>query len=68
MDRYYVLPVHELDTVYAGFVGSRSTGQEAGRHLVTGPSWHDPTPPGITGILAANTYLVGILGRTYRAG
>ncbi|MFD0348053.1 DUF1254 domain-containing protein [Kitasatospora aburaviensis] len=38
-DRYYVLPVHELDTVYAGFIGARATGQEAGDHLVAGPGW-----------------------------
>lgn len=38
-ERYYVLPLHELDTVYAGFVGARATGPEPGDHLVAGPGW-----------------------------
>ncbi|MFB6888669.1 DUF1254 domain-containing protein [Kitasatospora sp. NPDC056327] len=64
-DRYYVLPVHELDTVYAGFVGSRSTGQEAGDHLVAGPDWHGEPPPGIRSVIRAATGLTGIVGRTH---
>ncbi|MET8697430.1 DUF1254 domain-containing protein [Kitasatospora sp. NPDC004723] len=67
-DRYYVLPVHELDTVYAGFVGSRTTGQEAGDHLVAGPDWHGEPPPGIRGVIRTTTRLAGILGRTHLVG
>lgn len=39
MDRYYVLPFHDLDTTYVGFVGARTTGQDAGNHLIAGPGW-----------------------------
>ncbi|WP_231977734.1 DUF1254 domain-containing protein [Streptomyces sp. TLI_053] len=67
-DRYYVLPVHELDTVYAGFVGSRSTGPEAADHLVAGPDWHGEPPPGISSVIRAATRLVGIVGRTRSDG
>ncbi|MFD7592136.1 DUF1254 domain-containing protein [Kitasatospora sp. NPDC059812] len=67
-DRYYVLPLHELDTVYAGFVGARSTGQEAGDYLVAGPDWQGEPPPGIRGVLRTATRLVGILGRTHLTG
>ncbi|MCF2530833.1 DUF1254 domain-containing protein [Yinghuangia soli] len=67
-DRYYVLPLHELDTVYAGFIGSRTTGQGAGHYLVAGPGWRGTPPPGITGVIRADTYLLGIVGRTYLAG
>ncbi|MFD0571574.1 DUF1254 domain-containing protein [Kitasatospora gansuensis] len=67
MNRYYVIPVHELDTPYVGFVGSRTTGQEAGRYLVTGPRHHDVPADGFDGVLRADTELVGILGRTYLA-
>ncbi|MFE7188837.1 DUF1254 domain-containing protein [Kitasatospora sp. NPDC057541] len=67
-DRYYVLPVHELDTAYAGFVGSRTTGQEAGDHLVAGPDWHGEPPPGIRGVIRTTTRLAGILGRTHLVG
>lgn len=68
VDRYYVLPVHDLDTSYVGFIGSRTTGDGPGDYLVTGPSWKGEVPDGITGTLRADTELVGILGRTYLAG
>ncbi|MFJ2864911.1 DUF1254 domain-containing protein [Kitasatospora sp. NPDC087314] len=64
MDRPYVLPLHELDTVYAGFVGTRTTGREAGDHLVAGPDWRGEAPPGVRGVIRTATRLVGILGRT----
>ncbi|MCG6497213.1 DUF1254 domain-containing protein [Kitasatospora sp. A2-31] len=66
-DRYYVLPVHELDTVYAGFIGARTTGQEAGDHLVAGPGWRGEVPAGITSVIRTATELVGIVGRTHLA-
>lgn len=68
VDRYYVLPVHDLDTSYVGYIGARTTGPEAGDHLVAGPGWDGEVPQGITGVLRADTFLVGILGRTYLAG
>ncbi|MFJ2777454.1 DUF1254 domain-containing protein [Kitasatospora sp. NPDC087315] len=67
-DRYYVLPLHELDTVYAGFIGARATGQEAGDYLVAGPGWQGEVPTGIKGVIRTATQLVGILGRTHLAG
>ncbi|UQT57381.1 DUF1254 domain-containing protein [Streptomyces durmitorensis] len=68
IDRYYVLPFHDLDTSYVGFVGARTTGPEAGDYLIAGPGWRGEVPPGITGVLRADTFLVGCLGRTYLAG
>ncbi|MFI6356866.1 DUF1254 domain-containing protein [Streptomyces sp. NPDC050743] len=68
MDRYYVIPPHDLDTTYVGFIGSRATGPHAGRYLVAGPGWKDPVPDGFERVLRADTNLVGILGRTYLAG
>ncbi|GAA2745065.1 DUF1254 domain-containing protein [Kitasatospora cinereorecta] len=67
-DRYYVLPVHDLDTSYVGFIGSRTTGQQAGRYLVAGPGFHGECPADLDGVLRADTDLVGIVGRTYLAG
>ncbi|MGW2252201.1 DUF1254 domain-containing protein [Kitasatospora sp. NPDC001660] len=66
--RYYVLPVHELDTVYAGFVGARATGPEAGDHLVAGPDWQGEAPQGIRSVIRTATRLVGIVARTHLAG
>ncbi|WP_406199963.1 DUF1254 domain-containing protein [Kitasatospora sp. NBC_01560] len=66
-ERYYVLPLHELDTVYAGFVGARATGPEPGDHLVAGPGWQGEVPPGIRSVVRTATRLIGIVGRTYLA-
>ncbi|GAB7182368.1 DUF1254 domain-containing protein [Kitasatospora sp. Ki12] len=67
-DRYYVLPLQELDGVYAGFIGSRTTGPEAGDHLVAGPDWKGEPPPGIRSVTRTATRLVGIPGRTRLTG
>ncbi|MEV6650235.1 DUF1254 domain-containing protein [Streptomyces sp. NPDC051219] len=67
-DTYYVLPFHDLDTAYAGFIGSRATGQGRGDHLVAGPGFAGVVPPGIDGVVRADSYLVGVLGRTHLAG
>lgn len=68
VDRYYVLPFHDLDTSYVGYVGARTTGQGAGDYLVAGPGWRGDVPDKIAGVLRADTFLVGVLGRTYLAG
>ena len=67
-ERYYVIPLHELDTVYAGFVGARTTGHEAGDYLVAGPGWQGEVPDGVAGVIRTATQLIGILGRTYLDG
>ncbi|MBV2154629.1 DUF1254 domain-containing protein [Kitasatospora sp. SUK 42] len=67
-DRYYVLPVHDLDTVHAGFIGALTTGQEAGDHLVAGPDWQGEPPPGVKSVIRTASRLVGIVGRTGRTG
>ncbi|MFD5208636.1 DUF1254 domain-containing protein [Streptomyces anulatus] len=68
LDRYYVLPLHDLDTSYVGYIGARTTGPAAGHYLVAGPGWEGAVPAGVAGVLRADTFLVGILGRTYLAG
>ncbi|MFI9746375.1 DUF1254 domain-containing protein [Streptomyces sp. NPDC052494] len=68
IDRYYVLPFHDLDTSYVGYVGARTTGRKAGDYLLAGPGWTGTVPEGVTGVLRADTFLVGVLGRTYLSG
>ncbi|MFF3260922.1 DUF1254 domain-containing protein [Streptomyces sp. NPDC002932] len=68
MDRYYVLPFHDLDTSYVGYVGARTTGQGAGHYLIAGPGWVGDVPDGVAGVLRADTQLVGCLGRTTLTG
>ncbi|MEU7004827.1 DUF1254 domain-containing protein [Nonomuraea sp. NPDC046570] len=67
-DRYYVLPFHDIDTRYVGYIGTRTTGPGAGTFLVAGPGWHGAVPDEVDGVLRADSYLVGVLGRTYLAG
>ncbi|MEU1421178.1 DUF1254 domain-containing protein [Kitasatospora sp. NPDC005751] len=67
-DRYYVLPLHELDTSYAGFIGTRATGREAGDYLVAGPGWQGAVPEGTAGVIRTATELIGIVGRTHLGG
>ncbi|MGW6754098.1 DUF1254 domain-containing protein [Streptomyces sp. NPDC055006] len=67
-ERYHLLPFHDLDTTYVGYLGSRSTGGRPGHHLIAGPGWTGETPAGIDRVLRADTQLVGCLGRTYLAG
>ena len=64
IDRFYILPFHDLYTVYAGYVSSATTGTGPGRYLLAGPSWTGGTPDGFDGVLAASTHFVGCLGRT----
>lgn len=64
VDRYYIVPVHDLYTVYSGYVGSRTTGSGPGSYLVAGPRWDGAVPAGITGVLRASTDVVGSLTRT----
>ena len=67
-DRYYVLPFHELDTAYLGFVGARTTGRQPGTYLVAGPGWEGRVPEGVDGVLHAATQLIGVVGRTCLTG
>ncbi|MFD7453029.1 DUF1254 domain-containing protein [Kitasatospora sp. NPDC059827] len=67
-DDYRALAVHELDTLPAGLIGSRTTGQDAGDFLVAGPDWQGEVPPGITGVIRTATRLVGVVGRTRLSG
>ena len=64
IDRYYILPFHDLYTIYSGYVGAATTGPGAGSYLLAGPRWKGPTPDGITGVIHSATDIVGTLTRT----
>ena len=46
-DRYYVVQLVDGSTYNYGYIGSRSTGSEAGDYMVVGPDWQGETPKGI---------------------
>ena len=64
IDRFYILPFHDLYTVYAGYISAATTGTRPGRYLLAGPSWTGGTPDGFDGVITASTDFVGCLGRT----
>jgi hypothetical protein len=64
IDRFYILPFHDLYTVYAGYISAATTGTGLGRYLLAGPSWSGDVPDGFTDVIRASTDFVGCLGRT----
>ena len=59
IDRFYILPFHDLYTVYSGYVSAATTGTGPGRYLFAGPSWTGGTPDGFDCVLTASTEFVG---------
>lgn len=61
--RYYMMPMLDAYTNVFASPGKRTTGDQAGNYLITGPKWNGAVPEGMTQI-AAPTDLVWIIGRT----
>jgi hypothetical protein len=53
--RYYVIQLIDMYTHNYGYLGSRSTGTDAGSYMVAGPNWHGATPPGIKKVIHCET-------------
>ena len=54
-DRYYTAQLIDGNTFNYGYIGSRSTGSDAGDYLVVGPDWQGATPAGITKVFRSST-------------
>jgi len=63
-DRYYVMQFVDLYTFNFEYVGTRATGNNAGKYLIAGPNWKGETPKGIDKVLRSETDLIFLLGRT----
>jgi hypothetical protein len=53
--RYYSVMLADLNTFNYGYMGSRTTGNEAGDYMVVAPDWNGPTPDGIKKIFRSST-------------
>jgi len=53
--RYYAVQLEDGNTFNFGYIGSRSTGNEAGDFMVAGPDWKGSTPPGIKKVFHSTT-------------
>jgi hypothetical protein len=65
--RYFLFPTYSLWMPVAESLGSRTTGQGAGKYLITGPGWDGEVPEGLKQIKSPTRYFL-ILGRTYSDG
>jgi len=54
-ERYYSVMLCDGNTFNYGYIGSRTTGNEAGDYLVAGPDWKGPTPAGIKKVFHSST-------------
>jgi hypothetical protein len=62
--RYYSLEVNDLYTFIAGYIGTRTTGNDAGHFLIAGPGWNGDRPQGIKRVIPCETELAFIFYRT----
>lgn len=53
--RYYSVQLVDGNTFNYGYIGSRSTGTEAGSYMVVGPHWTGSRPAGIKKVFRATT-------------
>ena len=53
--RYYAVQLEDGNTFNFGYIGSRSTGNDAGNYLVAGPDWKGETPAGIKKVFRSTT-------------
>jgi hypothetical protein len=63
--RYYSFAFVDAYFYNFYYVGSRTTGQKAGRYLIVGPDWHGETPEGITQTIHGPTNTIHIYERIY---
>ena len=63
-DRYYSLQFVDMYTFNFAYVGSRATGNGAGKYLLAGPGWKGPIPPGIKAVIRSETSFAFVLYRT----
>jgi len=62
--RYYSVQLTDANTFNYGYIGSRSTGTEAGDYLVVGPDWKGETPTQIKQVFHSSTPFTVIIFRT----
>jgi hypothetical protein len=55
--RYFSIQLIDLYTFNFGYIGSRTTGNDGGNFLVTGPGWKGPEPPAIKKVFRCATEL-----------
>jgi hypothetical protein len=62
--RYYSVQLTDANTFNYGYMGSRTTGAEAGDYMVVGPDWKGETPQQIKQVFHSTTPFSAIIFRT----
>jgi hypothetical protein len=63
-DRYYSLQFIDMYTFNFAYVGTRTTGNDAGKFLLAGPDWHGETPAGVKAVIRSETDFAFVIYRT----
>ncbi|MGA5463858.1 DUF1254 domain-containing protein [Mycobacterium sp. NPDC050041] len=66
--RYYSLQFIDAYTFNVDYVGTRTTGNDGGRYLLTGPGWTGDTPAGISKVIRSDTDFMFVFYRTQLFG
>jgi len=66
--RYYSLQFIDMYTYNFAYVGTRATGNDAGHHLLAGPSWQGTAPEGVRSVIRSETPFAFVLYRTQLFG
>jgi hypothetical protein len=61
-DRYYSVQFSDPFDVNFAYVGTRTTGTQAGDYLITGPGWNGQVPGGLKRIASPNNSVL-VIGR-----
>lgn len=67
-DRFYHFQLIDLYTHNFAYVGTLTTGNGAGKFLITGPGWDGEKPEGVTDVIRSETGLVFNVTRTQLFG
>ena len=62
-DRYYTFQLIDMATNNFAYIGTRATGNKAGKFALAGPDWKGTLPEGVK-LIRCPSYFVGALGRT----
>ena len=62
--RYYSVQLCDGNTFNYGYIGTRTTGPEAGDYMVAGPDWKGEMPPGIKKVFMSSTQFSIVIFRT----
>jgi hypothetical protein len=63
-ERYYSVQLTDGNAYNYGYIGSRTTGNDAGDYLVVGPEWKGATPEGIKKVFQSSTPFAITIFRT----